>query len=141
VRRFGRFRGHLAAKYGFLQHHSSAGRGDAVSLTGERPPEITQYQQIQASPEFIELKRKLRNFIFPMSAAFLLWYLAFVLLATYAPEFMQTKVLGNINIGLIIGLSQFVTTFLITMLYVRYANRQLDPLSEKLRREIEEAGL
>jgi uncharacterized membrane protein (DUF485 family) len=131
----------LAAKYGFLQHHSSAGRGDVVSLTGERPPEITQYQQIQASPEFIELKRKLRNFIFPMSAAFLLWYLAFVLLATYAPEFMQTKVLGNINIGLIIGLSQFVTTFLITMLYVRYANRQLDPLSEKLRREIEEAGL
>ncbi|MCW2632255.1 MAG: putative rane protein [Pseudonocardia sp.] len=112
-----------------------------MSLTGERPPEITQYQQIQASPEFIELKRKLRNFIFPMSAAFLLWYLAFVLLATYAPEFMQTKVLGNINIGLIIGLSQFVTTFLITMLYVRYANRQLDPLSEKLRREIEEAGL
>lgn len=112
-----------------------------MSLAGERPAEITQYQQIQASPEFIELKRKLRNFIFPMSVAFLLWYLAYVLLATYAPAFMSTKVLGNINVGLIIGLSQFATTFLITTLYVRYANRQLDPLSDHLRRQIEEAGL
>lgn len=112
-----------------------------MSLTGERPPEITRYQQIQASPEFIQLKRKLRNFVFPMSVAFLLWYLAYVLLATYAPDFMKTKVLGNINVGLIIGLSQFVTTFLITMIYVSYANRRLDPLSEQLRREIEESGL
>ncbi len=112
-----------------------------MSLAGERPAEITQYQQVQASPEFIQLKRKLRNFIFPMSVAFLLWYLAYVLLATYAPAFMSTKVLGNINVGLIIGLSQFATTFLITTLYVRYANRQLDPLSEHLRRQIEEAGL
>ncbi|MGI8798157.1 MAG: DUF485 domain-containing protein [Pseudonocardia sp.] len=111
-----------------------------MSLAGERPAEITQYQQVQASPEFIQLKRKLRNFIFPMSVAFLLWYLAYVLLATYAPAFMSTKVFGNINVGLIIGLSQFVTTFLITTLYVRYANRQLDPLSEHLRRQIEEAG-
>ncbi|MBA2308899.1 MAG: DUF485 domain-containing protein, partial [Pseudonocardiales bacterium] len=53
---------------------------------------MTQYQQVQASPEFIQLKRKLRNFIFPMSVAFLLWYLAYVLLATYAPAFMSTKV-------------------------------------------------
>ncbi len=112
-----------------------------MSLAGERPPEITVYEQVQASPEFVQLKRKLRNFIFPMSAAFLLWYLAYVLLATYAPAFMTTKVLGNINVGLIIGLSQFVTTFLITMLYVRYANRQIDPLAEHLRRELEEAGL
>ncbi len=108
-----------------------------MSMTGERPAEISAFEQIQASPEFRQLRRKLRMFVFPMSIAFLLWYMAYVLLATYVPTFMSTKVFGNINWGLIIGLSQFVTTFLITTLYVRYANRNLDPLAEHLRREIE----
>jgi uncharacterized membrane protein (DUF485 family) len=112
------------------------GTGGAVSTTGERSTG-TIYEQVQASPEFADLRSRLRRFIFPMSAAFLAWYLLYVLLATYAPQFMAIKVLGNINIGLIIGLLQFVTTFLITTLYVRYANRVLDPAAKQLRERIE----
>jgi uncharacterized membrane protein (DUF485 family) len=40
---------------------------------------------------------------------------------------MATPVWGNINAGLLIGLGQFLTTFVITGLYVRFANRELDP--------------
>ena len=36
-----------------------------------------------------------------------------------------------------LGLAQFVTTFLITWLYVRHANRNLDPLAGQLRDELE----
>lgn len=72
-----------------------------------------------------------------MSAAFLVWYLAYVLLASYAPSFMAIKVLGNINAGLIIGLLQFVSTFVIATVYVRYANKHLDPAAERLREQIE----
>jgi uncharacterized membrane protein (DUF485 family) len=68
---------------------------------------------------------------------FLLWYLLYVLLADYAHGFMSTKVFGNINVGLIFGLLQFVSTFVITGLYVRYANRKLDPVAEKIREDIE----
>jgi uncharacterized membrane protein (DUF485 family) len=60
-----------------------------------------------------------------------------VLLADYAHEFMSTKVAGNINIGLVLGLLQFVTTFAITMWYVSYANRKLDPVAAELRAELE----
>jgi uncharacterized membrane protein (DUF485 family) len=95
---------------------------------------------MQATPEFAELRRKLRRFVFPMSAAFLVWYLIYVLLASFAPAFMATKVLGNINVGLIIGLLQFVTTFVITTVYVRYANRHLDPAAEQIRTQIEGAA-
>ncbi|QYN35864.1 DUF485 domain-containing protein [Pseudonocardia sp. DSM 110487] len=109
---------------------------DAVSATGERSTG-TIYEQMQATPEFVELRRKLRRFVFPMSVAFLLWYLLYVLLASFAPAFMAIPVFGNINIGLIIGLLQFVTTFVITTVYVRYANRHLDPAAEKIRHEIE----
>jgi uncharacterized membrane protein (DUF485 family) len=109
---------------------------DAVSSTGEQAAGTT-YEQVQATPEFAELRSTLRRFVFPMSAAFLIWYLIYVLLASYAPGFMAVKVIGNINIGLIIGLLQFVSTFAITTVYVRYANKHLDPAAEKIREQIE----
>lgn len=107
-----------------------------MSTTGERPTG-TIYEQVQASAEFVDLRSRLRRFVFPMSAAFLLWYLLYVLLASYAPAFMATKVAGNINIGLIFGLLQFVSTFAIATVYVRYANKHLDPAAERLRERIE----
>ena len=70
-------------------------------------------------------------------ALFLAWYLLYVLCATYAPAFMSAKLWGNITVGLIFGLLQFVSTFAITIWYVRYANRRLDPLAEQLRDELE----
>ncbi|OZM83335.1 DUF485 domain-containing protein [Pseudonocardia sp. MH-G8] len=92
---------------------------------------------MQDTPEFAELRSRLRRFVFPMSAAFMLWYLAYVLLASYAPEFMAIPVFGNINVGIVVGLLQFVTTFLITGLYVRYADTRLDPVAEKIRTRME----
>ena len=105
-----------------------------MSTTSERG---SVYEHVQASAEFAELKSRLRRFVFPMSAAFLIWYLLFVLLASYAPEFMATPVLGNINVGLLLGLGQFVSTFAIATAYVRYANKHLDPAAERLRNRIE----
>lgn len=95
------------------------------------------WRQVQASAEFVELRRRLRRFIFPMTVAFLAWYMLYVLLATYARGFMSQKLFGNINVGLVLGLGQFASTFLITWLYVRYADKQVDPLAEELRAELE----
>ena len=74
-----------------------------------------------------------------MAVAFIVWYFAYVLLAAYAHEFMATPVIGNINIGLLLGLGQFVTTFAITTWYVSWANRKLDPLAEEIRADLEGA--
>jgi uncharacterized membrane protein (DUF485 family) len=95
------------------------------------------YLAVQASPEFQELRSRLRRFVFPMSALFLIWYAIYVLLGAFAHDFMATKVWGNINIGIIIGLGQFVSTFLITAIYVRFANRELDPRAEAIRNKLE----
>ena len=99
--------------------------------------ERTLHEQVQASPEFAELRSRLRRFVFPMSAAFMLWYLGYVLLASYAPQVMAIPVLGHINVGIVVGLLQFVSTFVITGLYVRYADRQLDPVAEAIRTRME----
>ena len=62
------------------------------------------FKEVQSTPRFQELRKRHRSFVFPMAIAFLLWYFAYVLLADYAVEFMSTKVWGNINIGLLMGL-------------------------------------
>lgn len=105
------------------------------------PPETAvsgqEFIAVQASPEFQELRNRLRRFVFPMTAAFLLWYFLYVMLGAFAHDFMATKVWGDINVGILVGLGQFVTTFLITFIYVRFANRELDPRSEAIRSELE----
>ncbi|MEC3980394.1 DUF485 domain-containing protein [Amycolatopsis sp. H20-H5] len=106
---------------------------DPVGGTGTE----TDWERVQASPEFVQLRHRLRTFVFPVSALFLLWYLLYVLLADYAHGFMSTKLFGNITVGLVFGLLQFVSTFVITGLYVRYANRKLDPVADKIRAEVE----
>jgi len=93
---------------------------------------------VQRSPDFQQLRRSYRGFSFPMTVAFLAWYALYVLLSVFAPDFMATELFGNINIGIVLGLAQFASTALITWLYVRHANRSLDPLAEKIRHEIEE---
>lgn len=95
------------------------------------------YLAVQASPEFADLRSRLRRFVFPMSALFLIWYSAYVLLGAFAHDFMAIKVWGNINVGLLIGLGQFVSTFVITWIYVRFANRDLDPRAEAIAAKLE----
>ena len=76
-----------------------------------------------------------------MTVAFLTWYLAYVLLSTYAPDFMATEVFGNVNLGILLGLAQFVTTFVITHLYVAHANRNTDPIADEMRDRLERRGI
>lgn len=95
------------------------------------------YVAVQRSQEFQELKNRFRRFVFPLSVAFLVWFLLYVLLAAYAHDFMARPLLGNINVGIVLGLGQFVSTFIITMLYVRFAGRRLDPISTSIRADLE----
>ncbi|GAA2992585.1 DUF485 domain-containing protein [Actinokineospora diospyrosa] len=105
---------------------------------GTRPdPDEPDWAEVHGSAEFVELRRRLRRFVFPMTAVFLVWYLVYVLLADYAHGFMATKLVGDINVGLVLGLLQFVSTFVITSLYVRYADRKLDPLATSIRERVE----
>lgn len=104
--------------------------------TTNSPPEsadLRDWDAVQSSAQFQELRRRLRSFVFPVTGLFLAWYLLYVLLASYAAGFMSVKVLGNINIGLVFGLLQIVSTFAITTWYVRWADRRFDPLSAELR--------
>lgn len=90
------------------------------------------YDELHASSEFIELRRRYRGFVFPATVAFLSWYLLYVVLSNWAGSFMSTKVVGNLNVALVFGLLQFVTTFALAWVYSRYSTARLDPLAREL---------
>ena len=101
----------------------------------------SKYLAAQETPEFQDLRRRYRGWVLPVAAGALAWYFLYVLLAADAPGFMARSVIGNINVALIMGLLQFASTFGVTALYIKYANRVLDPVSDKIRTEFEAAGL
>ncbi|MDN0195110.1 DUF485 domain-containing protein [Streptomyces sp. S.PNR 29] len=104
-----------------------------------RLPSAEEFSEVQQSAEFDELRRSFRSFAFPLTVAFVAWYLLYVLLSNYAGGFMGTKVFGNINVALVLGLAQFLTTFLIAWWYARHAAAKLDPKAEAIKSRMEGA--
>jgi uncharacterized membrane protein (DUF485 family) len=90
------------------------------------------YARLHAGDDFQELRRRYRSFVFPWTVAFLSWYLLYVICSNWATDFMSTDIVGNINVALIFGLLQFVSTFFIAWLYARHSNREVDPMAERI---------
>jgi len=108
------------------QVHDQAARHDPV------------YDRLHATPEFTELRKRYRGFVFPATVAFLAWYLLYVVMSMWAGDFMDQKVFGNINVALIFGLLQFATTFALAWVYSSYSTKKLDPLARVLNEKYEE---
>ena len=95
------------------------------------------YNTIARESDFLELRRRYLIFSFPATIAFMAWYILYIVANNWARDFMDTKVIGNINIALVWGLLQFVSTFTIAYLYARHAKKSLDPLASELRDEFD----
>ena len=90
------------------------------------------YVHLHDSPAFAELRKKFRAFVVPATIAFMAWYLLYVLMSMWAQDFMNTQVFGNINVAVIFGLLQFVSTFLIAWMYGKHMNANVDPIAREL---------
>lgn len=101
-----------------------------------REPSSEEFTAMRNSEQFQKLRSTYRKFTFPMSVAFFLWFTVYVFTAVYAPEWMAQPLWG-MNVGIWFGLAQFVTTFLITFLYVVYANKNIEPQAAAIREAME----
>ncbi|RAJ59009.1 uncharacterized membrane protein (DUF485 family) [Streptomyces sp. Amel2xB2] len=96
------------------------------------------YLAVQRSDSFQQVRRRYRRFVLPVSVAFLVWYLAYVVAATAAPGLMARPLAGVFNVAMAAGLAQFASTFLVTWAYVRHARLRRDALALELRWETQE---
>ncbi|MFB7916141.1 DUF485 domain-containing protein [Streptomyces sp. NPDC056061] len=96
------------------------------------------YLEVQRSGAFQEVRRRYRRFVIPATVAFLVWYLAYVVVAITEPGLMARPVAGSVNVAMIAGLAQFLTTFLLTWAYARHARLRRDRAALELRWETQE---
>ncbi|MBD9731986.1 DUF485 domain-containing protein [Streptomyces sp. H28] len=96
------------------------------------------YLEVQRSAAFQEVRSRYRRFVIPGAAAFFVWYVAYVVTATSAPHLMARPVAGAVNVGMLAGLGQFLTTFLLTWAYTRHARLRRDRAALDLRWEAQE---
>lgn len=89
------------------------------------------WEAIEASPEFQELVRRKRRFVVPATIFFLAWYLGFILLAGYAPDFMGESIYQGLTVGYLLALTQFLMVWGLAGWYLRKAGREFDPLERK----------
>ena len=115
---------------------------------GVRNIEVVQPQQYQASQstwdrianskEFQDLMATKKTFIVPAFIFFVVYYFALPVLVGYAPQFMSTKVIVNVNLAYLFALSQFFVAWIIAALYVRAANN-FDQLAKDILNKAEDA--
>ncbi|TSB30076.1 DUF485 domain-containing protein [Streptomyces benahoarensis] len=96
------------------------------------------YCTVQGSAAFQEVRRRYRGFVIPATVLFLGWYLAYVITAPVAPHLMACPVVGALNVALLAGLGQFLTTFLLAWVYARHARIHRGAAALEIRWETQE---
>ncbi|WP_326819138.1 DUF485 domain-containing protein [Streptomyces sp. NBC_01762] len=125
--------GELDGTGGFV---SAGPPGSVRPERGHRAADI--YLEVQRSEAFQEVRRRYRRFVVPATLAFLVWYLAYVVTAITAPGLMARPVAGAVNVAMVAGLGQFLTTFLLTGAYARHARLRRDRAALDLRWDTQE---
>jgi uncharacterized membrane protein (DUF485 family) len=97
----------------------------------DRTQTAIDWQAIERSPEFQELVHRRRAFVIPGTIFFLSWYLGFILLCAYAPDFMGDSVYQGLTVGYCLALTQFAMVFGLGIWYLRKSENEFDPLAAK----------
>ena len=90
-------------------------------LTADEDVDVAAWDQVAAMSEFRALLAAKRRFIVPATIFFIVYYFALPILVGYAPGFMDTKIIGDVNLAYLFALSQFFMAWILAWLYLRQA--------------------
>src|SRR5947209_2225230 len=105
--------------------------------TADEDADVVNWSGVATSSEFKSLVRAKLKFIIPATVFFLIYFFALPVLVGYAPDLMNRKVIGSINVAYLFALSQFLMAWIVALLYVRAARRH-DQMARKIVGDLEE---
>lgn len=74
-----------------------------------------------------------------LTAAMIVTYFGFLLLVAYDKELLGSLVTKGLSVGIVIGALLIVFAWILTGIYVRWANRRYDPELARLKKEAADA--
>lgn len=95
-----------------------------------------QQQAILNHPAFQQLARGKARLGWSLTAVMLLLYYGFILVLAFAPQWLARPIgAGVTTVGMPVGVAIILAAFVLTGIYVRQANKRLDPLNEQVLKE------
>jgi uncharacterized membrane protein (DUF485 family) len=61
-------------------------------------------------------------------------YFGFILLVAFGEDFLGNILVDGLSVGILLGILVILTTWVLTWIYVRWANRVYEPAARRLRR-------
>jgi uncharacterized membrane protein (DUF485 family) len=108
--------------------------------TADEDVDVVDWTRVAMSSGFKALIKAKMKFIVPATIFFLVYFFALPLLVGYAPDLMNRKVIGSINIAYLFALSQFFMAWGVALLYVRAASRHDRMAQEVIKDSDEKSG-
>jgi uncharacterized membrane protein (DUF485 family) len=105
--------------------------------TVDSAADADRYQAVYDSSEFKDLRRRSNRFIGWTAAIFYGWWLLVIFLGAFAPDVFRTKITGPMNVGLVVLMVSFALVLAVSAVSLRHARTQLDPLSDRIRADVE----
>lgn len=92
---------------------------------------MSQIEKIRQLPEYIELTRARKKIVWPLSILIIAAYFALILTIAFSPASLGKPITDGVtSIGVVLGLGIILLCFLITGIYVYYANKVIEPLTK-----------
>jgi uncharacterized membrane protein (DUF485 family) len=83
-------------------------------------------------PEFQDLVRRKNRFSLNLTIVTLVVYYGFILLIAFKRDVFASKISGNITFGIVLGIGVILSCWLLTGVYVRWANQKYDAMVARL---------
>ncbi|WP_229826226.1 DUF485 domain-containing protein [Nocardiopsis terrae] len=90
-------------------------------------------ERMSVDPRFVKLRRRFALQAGALVGAFLFSYTAYLLLSAYARDFMSVQIVDSVNVALVLGVGQFLLTFVLAWAFGRFSTLSIDPLAEEIR--------
>ena len=98
-------------------------------------------EAIKSNPNYQKLVRERTGFGLKLAIIMLVMYYAFILVIAFNKKLLAIKIATVTTIGMPIGISIIVISFVLTGIYTKRANSEFDELSDKVKEDIKRMGV
>ncbi|HEV3029305.1 MAG TPA: DUF485 domain-containing protein [Planctomycetota bacterium] len=83
-------------------------------------------------PEFKDLAHRKNRFSLQLTGITLVIYYGFILLIAFKRDLFAEKIAGNVTFGIALGIGVIIACWILTGVYVRWANEKYDAMVARL---------